>query len=117
MPSCFFAARPREFHETATKRISGVAASGQTFERSDGDIAAVLEVLFKAPEFLKAEQQKFKDPVRFVVSAVRLAYDTKPVLNVGPVLNWINRRVNPCTADRLPTAIHFNRLPGQAPVN
>lgn len=70
-------------------------AMAQTFARSDGDIASTLEVLFTAPEFSRAEQQKFKDPVRFVVSAVRLAYDEKPVLNVGPMLNWINRMGEP----------------------
>ena len=67
----------------------------QTFERSDGDIAKTLEVLFTSPEFSRTEQQKFKDPIRFVVSAVRLAYDEKPVLNVGPMLNWINRMGEP----------------------
>jgi uncharacterized protein (DUF1800 family) len=70
-------------------------AMEQTFERSDGDIASTLNVLFTSAEFSKAEQQKFKDPVRFVVSAVRLAYDEKPVLNVGPMLNWINRMGEP----------------------
>jgi uncharacterized protein (DUF1800 family) len=70
-------------------------AMAQTFERSDGDIASTLEILFTSPEFLKAEQQKLKDPIRFVVSAVRLAYDEKPVLNVGPMLNWINRMGEP----------------------
>ena len=70
-------------------------AMEQTFESSDGDIAKTLEVLFAAPEFSKTEQQKFKDPLRFVVSAVRLAYDEKPVLNVGPMLNWINRMGEP----------------------
>nr|WP_281179376.1 DUF1800 domain-containing protein [Curvibacter delicatus] len=70
-------------------------AMAQTFERSDGDIASTLAVLFMSPEFSISEQQKFKDPVRFVVSAVRLAYDEKPVLNVGPMLNWINRMGEP----------------------
>ncbi len=70
-------------------------AMAQTFERSDGDIAKTLEVLFTSPEFSKTQQQKFKDPVRFVVSAVRLAYGEKPVLNVGPMLNWINRMGEP----------------------
>jgi uncharacterized protein (DUF1800 family) len=70
-------------------------AMEQFFVRSDGDIAGTLKVLFTSPEFLKAGQQKFKDPVRFVVSAVRLAYDDKPVLNVGPMLNWINRMGEP----------------------
>jgi uncharacterized protein (DUF1800 family) len=67
----------------------------QAFERSDGDIAKTLEVLFTSPDFSRTEQQKFKDPVRFVVSAVRLAYDEKPVRNVGPMLNWINRMGEP----------------------
>jgi uncharacterized protein (DUF1800 family) len=70
-------------------------AMEQTFERSDGDIASTLNVLFTSAEFSKAEPQKFKDPVRFVVSAVRLAYDEKLVLNVGPMLNWINRMGEP----------------------
>jgi len=79
-----------------------VQSMAQTFERSDGDIAAVLQVLFAAPQFMNAEQQKFKDPVRFVVSAVRLAYDTKPVLNVGPMLNWINRMGEPLYGRQTP---------------
>jgi uncharacterized protein (DUF1800 family) len=70
-------------------------AMEQTFQSSDGDIAKTLDVLFASPEFSRTEQQKFKDPVRFVVSAVRLAYDEKPVLNVGPMLNWINRMGEP----------------------
>ena len=72
-----------------------VQAMVQTFERSDGDIAKTLEVLFASPDFSKTQQQKFKDPARFVVSAVRLAYSEKPVLNVGPMLNWINRMGEP----------------------
>jgi uncharacterized protein (DUF1800 family) len=75
--------------------LSLLQAMAQTFESSDGDIAKTLEVLLTSPEFSKTEKQKFKDPVRFVVSAVRLAYDEKPVLNVGPMLNWINRMGEP----------------------
>jgi len=74
----------------------------KAFERSDGDIAAVLQVLFGAPEFMQTQQQKFKDPVRFVISAVRLAYDTKPVLNVSPMLSWINRMGEPLYGRQTP---------------
>jgi uncharacterized protein (DUF1800 family) len=63
--------------------------------QSRGDIATTLEALFSAPEFAAASGQKFKDPMRYVVSAVRLAYDQKPVLNVGPMLNWLNRMGEP----------------------
>lgn len=70
-------------------------AMATTFERSDGNIASTLEVLFASPEFSGAPPQKFKDPMRFVLSAVRLAYDDKPVMNVAPILNWINRLGQP----------------------
>jgi uncharacterized protein (DUF1800 family) len=72
-----------------------VERMAQRFEGSHGDIAATLELLFNAPEFAAAAGKKFKDPMRYVVSAVRLAYDQKAVLNVGPVLNWLNRMGEP----------------------
>jgi uncharacterized protein (DUF1800 family) len=62
----------------------------QTFERTDGDIAEVLRTLFLAPEFNAALGTKFKDPRRYVVSAVRLAYDDNPISNTRPMLNWLN---------------------------
>ena len=62
----------------------------QTFQRSDGDIAEVLRTMFLAPEFNAALGSKFKDPMRYVVSAVRLAYDQKPITNARPMLNWLN---------------------------
>lgn len=49
-----------------------------TFRRTDGDIAAVLHTLFTAPE-LGAVRPQFKDPMRFLVSAMRLSYDGQPV--------------------------------------
>lgn len=72
-----------------------VQVMAQTFERSDGDIARTLEVLFNSPEFTNTDNSKFKDPIRYVVSSVRLAYGDKPVLNVGPMLNWIGRMGQP----------------------
>lgn len=33
---------------------------------------------------------KFKDPMRFVVSAVRFAYDGRTITNTRPMLNWLN---------------------------
>jgi uncharacterized protein (DUF1800 family) len=68
-----------------------VERMAQTFQSSDGDIAAVLRVMFKSPEFTASLGRKFKDPVHYVMSAVRLAYDEKPILNAGPVLGWLNR--------------------------
>jgi uncharacterized protein (DUF1800 family) len=63
----------------------------QTFMHTQGDIAAVLDTLFHAPEFAAAQGTRFKDPVRYVYSAVRLAYDDKVVVNTAPIQNWLNR--------------------------
>ncbi len=67
-----------------------VERMAQTFERTDGDIAAVLRTMFLAREFDAALGGKFKDPMRYVVSAVRFAYDGRPISNTRPVLNWLN---------------------------
>jgi uncharacterized protein (DUF1800 family) len=62
----------------------------QTFMRTDGDIGAVLHSLFMSREFDAALGAKFKDPTRYIVSAIRFAYDGKPISNTRPVLNWLN---------------------------
>lgn len=72
-----------------------VQRMAQRYLESRADIVATLGALFTAPEFASTSGQKFKDPMRYVVSAVRLAYDQKPVLNVGPMLNWLNRMGEP----------------------
>ena len=63
----------------------------QTFQRSDGDIAAVLTTMFEAPEFTASLGRKFRDPVHYVIGSVRLAYDERTVLNAQPMIGWINR--------------------------
>ena len=70
-----------------------VAKMAQAFKTSDGDIAAVLSAMVHSPEFSASLKPgaKFKDPVHWVFSAVRLAYDDKVILNTLPVQNWLNR--------------------------
>jgi len=72
------------------------------FQSSDGDIAAVLRVLFTAPEFTASLGRKFKDPLHYVVSAVRLTYDDKVILNTAPMLNWLNRMAEPLYGRQTP---------------
>jgi len=67
-----------------------VERMAQTFMRTDGDIGAVLHSLFMSHEFDLALGAKFKDPTRYVVSAIRFAYDGRPISNTRPVLNWLN---------------------------
>jgi uncharacterized protein (DUF1800 family) len=72
------------------------------FLATDGDIAAVLRTLFDAPEFTQSLGKKFKDPVHYVVSAVRLTYDDKIILNAGPMLGWLNRMAEPLYGRQTP---------------
>jgi uncharacterized protein (DUF1800 family) len=67
-----------------------VERMAQTFQRTDGDLRAVLRTMFLAPELDGLLGGKFKDPMRFVVSAVRLAYDGRPISNARPLLQWLN---------------------------
>jgi uncharacterized protein (DUF1800 family) len=68
-----------------------VARMTETFSRSDGDIAETLAAMFAAPEFNATLGHKFKDPMHYVVSAVRLAYDARPIQNTQPMLGWLGR--------------------------
>ena len=79
-----------------------VERMAQRFLRSDCDIAATLRTLFTALEFAQSLGGKFKAPIHYVVSAVRLAYDDKPILNAGPLLNWLNRMGEPCYGRQTP---------------
>jgi uncharacterized protein (DUF1800 family) len=62
----------------------------KTFQKTHGDIADVLQTLFKSREFAASLGTKFKDPMHFVISTVRLAYDGKPIVNTHPIVNWLN---------------------------
>ena len=70
-----------------------VQRMAQSFRTTDSDIVSVLLVMFKSPEFVGSlsAKTKYKDPMQFVLSAVRLAYDTKVILNAGPIVGWLNR--------------------------
>jgi len=74
----------------------------QTFQDSDGDIAAVLHTLFTSPELAAQAGRKFKDPMQYVVSAVRMAYDTRIVENMHPVANWLNALGEPTFGHQTP---------------
>ena len=71
-----------------------VARMAQSFQRTDGDIAAVLRTMFGSPELLGSGRQ-FMDPTRFVVSAVRLAYDGRPIANALPLVYWLDQLGEP----------------------
>jgi uncharacterized protein (DUF1800 family) len=67
-----------------------VERMAQTFQQTDGDIAAVLRTLFTSRELGEQAGRKFKDPMQYVVSALRMAYDTRPIENMHPVMGWLS---------------------------
>jgi uncharacterized protein (DUF1800 family) len=73
-----------------------------TFRRTDGDIAAVLKTMFDSAELRSSFGTHFKDPMHFVVSAVRLAYDDRPIVNTLPLQNWLNRMAEPLYGRQTP---------------
>ncbi len=79
-----------------------VERMAQAFLRSDGDVATTLRTMFDAPEFAQSLGHKFKDPVHYAVSAVRLAYEDKTILNAMPLLNALNRMGEPLYGRQTP---------------
>jgi len=90
------------------------------FLHSDGNIASVLRAMVEAPEFSAEQPGKFKDPMRYVLSAIRLAYGDKVILNTGPIQGWLNRMAeglyNHATPDGYPIVSSSWDGPGQLAV-
>lgn len=72
------------------------------FQKTHGDIADVLDTLFESREFEASLGSKFKDPMHYVISTMRLAYDGKPIVNTHPVVNWLNALGEPLFGRQTP---------------
>ncbi len=94
-----------------------VARMAATFQHTDGDIAAVIETMFKSPEFKASLGTQFKDPAHYVLSAIRLSYGDRVILNTQPVQAWMNRLAEGFygheTPDGYPTSAAAWNGPGQ----
>ncbi|MGJ7579506.1 DUF1800 domain-containing protein [Variovorax sp. RHLX14] len=73
-----------------------------TFQRSDGDIAAVLTTMFESPEFTVSLGGKFRDPVHYAIGSVRLAYDDRVATDFNPLIGWIARMGEPLYGHETP---------------
>jgi uncharacterized protein (DUF1800 family) len=82
--------------EALVKQLAG------TFQRTDGDIAAVLRELFASREFAASLGGKFRDPYHYVVAAVRFAYDGRTIVNPRPLVNWVNALGEPTFGRQTP---------------
>jgi len=73
----------------------------RTFQKTDGSIAAVLRVMFLDKDFAATldapspKLEKFKDPMQFVVSSLRIAYEGKTFTNYHPVVGWLQQLGEP----------------------
>lgn len=67
-----------------------VETMAKRFLQTDGDIPSVLRAMFDTPEFVASLGSKFKDPMHYVVSSIRLAYDGVNIVNTDPMLKWLN---------------------------
>ena len=63
----------------------------RTWSHSRGTISAVLRTMIQAPEFRQSLGTAFKDPVHYTVSAVRLTYGDRVIVNAQPIIGWLNR--------------------------
>lgn len=68
-----------------------VERMAQRWLQTDGRIAEVMRAMVASPEFEASLGHKFKDPTHYVVSAVRLAYADRVVLNTAPMTGWLYR--------------------------
>lgn len=68
-----------------------VQAMAERYLVTQGHIGLTLQTMLNAPEVQALPPSKFKDPMRFVLSALRLAYDGQPIVNATPVMHWLKR--------------------------
>ena len=73
-----------------------------TFSASDGDIAQVLRTMFASGEFRASLGGKFKDPMHYALSALRLVLDERPLPDAQPVVGALARLGQPLYARATP---------------
>jgi uncharacterized protein (DUF1800 family) len=61
----------------------------RVFERTHGDLRAVVEALFTSDELVKNGGAKFRDPMQYVVGSLRLAYQGRTLVNLRPAGGWL----------------------------
>jgi uncharacterized protein (DUF1800 family) len=96
-PACgeFISRQLAEYFVSDNPSPALVKKMAHTFQRSDGDIAKVMRTMIESREWTAKDHPKFDDPMRFVTSSVRLAFDGKPIANALPLVYWVNQLDEP----------------------
>ena len=68
-----------------------LGAMTEAFSSSGGDIAVTLAAMFELPDFAASLGGRFKDPMHYVISALRLGLDRQPIADTQPLLGWLAR--------------------------
>ncbi len=87
----FVARKLAQFWVGDTPREALLTRLATEFQRTDGDIAALLRSLFAAPEFQTSLGRKLKDPAHYALSAARWRCDTRPLPTGSSVVAWLGR--------------------------
>jgi uncharacterized protein (DUF1800 family) len=94
-----------------------VDSLARVFQRTHGDIPALLRALFASRPFTESLGHAFRDPLHFIAATLRLAYDGKHPLNMKPVIGWLNAMGEPLyghvTPDGYPLSAQAWTSPGQ----
>lgn len=100
-----------------------VARMADVFRRTNGSIAEVLRAMFTDDDVrrdldrLAPHEGKFKDPVQFVVSSLRLSFDGGAPPSYRPAVNWLRQLGQPLygrvTPDGYPLTESAWASPGQ----
>ncbi len=91
-PACarFVATRLATYFVADTPPPALVDKLSRVFQRTHGDLAAVVEALFTSQELLQSAGRKFRDPMQYVVGSLRLAYQGRTLVNLQPAIGWLN---------------------------
>jgi uncharacterized protein (DUF1800 family) len=96
-----------------------VARMAQTFMATDGEIDAVLRTMLVSPDFRASLGTKFKDPLHYVLSALRLALDERPLpdsqAGAQPVIGALARLGEPLYARATPDGYPLTRTDWASP--
>lgn len=71
---------------------SWVEQLAQHYLQTEGDIGQVLQLLLLSPQMASPSAAVFKDPMHFVISALRCSLEGHLIVNTLPVQGWIARQ-------------------------
>jgi uncharacterized protein (DUF1800 family) len=92
-----------------------VANMAQTFLDTSGDIPSVLRTMFASPEFRASLGSKFKDPLHYALSALRLVLDERSLPDAQPVIGALARMGEPLYARPTPDGYPLVRADWASP--